>query len=484
MSGSTSDVPVVLTSAGRVNTPPSTLNAEVIANASAMAPGLTVLPGGLIEDLSSTATGTLVLIDQAVTETIDSLTPWGANNYLLTELGQIYLGQGSTATSASNTSVGLVFSGTPGFVVPPGFVVGDGTNQYVVVNGVVINTGGTSNLAIARATQPGSWAVPANSVTSIVTSVPSTVTLAVTNPSAGTPGEPAQTPGEYRAQVLQAGLVASTGTPNYLKTLLQQVPGVVGSLVSVRQVTTSAGTPAWEIIVGGSADPNAVALAIFQAVPDISTLVGSTLYVTGITQAASGVVTLDKDHGYSVGQRVTLKGVAGPVSLNGTSLQITDVPSPTSFAIGVDTSGLPAYVSGGVCTPNFRNVVATISSYPDTYVIPFVVPPAQDVAVVVTWATNSATFVSNEAITALVQPALADYINAVPVGAPISVLALNDTFTMAVASILPENLLSVLTFSVSINGVVTPPGAGTQVISGDPESYFTMPASAVTVIQG
>ena len=107
-------VPIILTAAGRTNTPPATLYADVITGATALSPGLTILPAGLIEDMAATATGALVLIDQAVTETIDSLTPYGANNYLLLEVGQIYLGSGSTAAPASNTSVYLVFTSSAG----------------------------------------------------------------------------------------------------------------------------------------------------------------------------------------------------------------------------------------------------------------------------------------------------------------------------------------------------------------------------------
>src|ERR1700728_2254226 len=142
MSGTT--VPVVLTAAGRTNTPPATLYAQIIANATTLSPGLTILPAGLIEDVAATDTGAATIIDQAVTETIDSITPYGANAYLLTELGQIYLGQGSTAQPASNTSVYEVFSGTVGFVIAPGFTVSDGTYQYVTPDGGIIETGGSS----------------------------------------------------------------------------------------------------------------------------------------------------------------------------------------------------------------------------------------------------------------------------------------------------------------------------------------------------
>lgn len=472
-------IPNTLTAAGRVNTPPATLNAEVIVQATALSPGLRVLPAGLIEDLSSTATGTLVLIDQAVTETEDSLTPYGANPYLLTELGQIYLGQGSTAAPASNTAVYVVFSGTVGFVIAPGFVVSDGTYQYTVAApGGVVETGGATQPIFAQAVLPGSWAVPAATVVNLVTSVPVGVSLTVTNPLAGTPGGPAQTEGQYRVQVLQAGLVVSTGMTAYLRTLLQAVPGVQANLISIR--TPTAGQ--WEIIVGGTGDPYAIGLAILQAVPDVSTLVGSTLAVTGITAASNGVVTTNLNHGYGTGQAVTIAGV-NPSGYNQIYASIT-VLTETTFQTNVNTSGYGAYVSGGVCTPNFRNTSVTIDQYPDSYTVPIVLPPSQTVTISVTWNTSSLNFVAPTGVAQLAQLPIAAYINALPVGAPINLLELDTTFIAAVASLIPQNLLTVLVWSVAINGITTAPVGGTVTIFGDPESYFSTTASSITVVQG
>jgi hypothetical protein len=471
--------PLVMTSQGAQPTPPATLNALVIAQAQSLAPGLTAnLPGALIEDVSSTATGALVEIDQERVDLINSLTPFGANAFLLVLLGQIYLGQGSTAAASTNTSVYVQFTGTVGFVIAPGFVVSDGTNQYTVAApGGVVATGGVSPLIFTQATNTGSWAVPANTVTTIITSLPSGVTLSVTNPSAGTPGEAAQTEESFRAQVLTAGLVASTGMSNYLKTLLAKVSGVVPNLVAVR-------TPAanqWEVIVGGTGDPYEIATAIFEAVQDISTLVGSTLKVTNITASNPGTVTTNLNHGYAIGQVGTLSAV-NPGTYDG-AFTVGTIVSPNQFTIG-NTTGFAAYVNNGTVTPNFRNTSVAINSFPDTYTIPFVLPPAQTVTVTVTWNTSSVSYVSPTTVAQLVQPAIAAYINALGVGQPINVLELNDAFVAAVANILPEQLITVLVFAVTIDGVSTSPGAGTQIIVGDVESSFACAVSSVTVIQG
>ena len=471
-------IPIILTAAGRTNTPPATINAAIIAGATALSPGLTILPAGLIEDVSSTDTAAVVLCDQAVTETIDSLTPFGANAYLLTELGQIYLGQGSTIAPASNTAVYCVFTGSaPGIVIAPGFTVSDGTNQYTTPDGGVTLTGNSTAPIFFQATQPGSWAVPENTVTQIVTSTQVAYALTVTNPLNGTPGGAAQTEGQFRAQVLQAGLVASVGMPTYLRTLLQAVPGVQAQLISIR----SPGAGKWEIIVGGTGDPYAIALAIFRAIPDTSTLVGSTLGVAAFTAATNGVVTTTMNHGFTTGQVVTIAGCTPP-AYNGT-YTIT-VLTERTFSTATNTSTFGALTTGGVVTPNFRNISVTINQYPDAYTIPIVLPPAQTVTMAVTWNTSSLNFVSATGIAQRAQPALAAYINALPVGAPINLLELNSTFIAAVAGLVPQNLLTVLIFSVAINGVTTAPGAGTETIFGDPESSFTCSAASITVLQG
>jgi hypothetical protein len=471
-------VNTVIGAAGRVNTPPATLNNALVENATSLSPGLTVLPGGLIDDIAGTDTGALVIIDQLVTALVDSLTPYGAGPYILNELGQIYLGQGTAYTAPTNTSVYVTFSGTVGFVIPAGFVVGDGTNQYNVIDAGVVLTGGVSGLVFCQAVLAGSFAVPANTVTTIVTSVPSGVTLTVTNPSAGTAGTAAQTEAQFRAQVLQAGIVTSLGTPAYVKTLLQAVPGVEAQLISFRASGTG-----WEVIVGGTGDPYAIGNAIFQGMADVNVLVGSTLAVTAITNSNPGTMTVSLNHGYSNAQVINVTGVVGMSGINSTPLTIT-VVTPTSFTLGINTTSSGTYTSGGVVTPNFRNTSVTLIYTPDSYTVPFVLPPVQTVTMTVTWNTNSLNIVSNTAVATLVQPAIAAYVNAIYVGQPMTLLELNDAFITAVSSILAENLITRLVFTVSINGIVTAPGSGLQTIVGDPESYFLCVASGVSVVKG
>lgn len=475
-------VSITLTAAGRVNTPPATLNATLIANASALAPGLTAtLPGSLIEDISSTDTGALIVVDQAVTETLASISPYTANPYILTQLGQIYLGQGSTATAGTNTSVYCVFTGTgeQGFVIAPGFTVSDGTNQYMTTIGGIIETGGSSGLIQFYAVSSASFAVPANTVTTIVTSLPVGITLTVTNPSPGIQGAGPQTQGEYRAQVLTAGLVGAVGMPNYLTTLLLAVPGVQSNLINIRQQPG----PTWEVIVGGTGDQYAIGQAIFDGLFDINTLTGSSMLVTGITNANPGVVTVDINHGYTTGQVAQINGAIGISGINGTNFTAT-VISPTSFSIGINTTSSGTWTSGGVVTPNFRNASVTINQYPNSYTIPYVLPPVQTLGLAVTWNTSDLNFVSQSGVALAAQPALAAYLNGLPVGAPINELEMNAVFQTAVLPLIPTNLLTRLVYTVTIDGVVTAPATGEATIYGDPESYFSIAASSIVVQQG
>lgn len=474
MSGST--LPTVVTSGGLQPQTVLQLSTQLIAYATAIVPGLTTnLPGSLISDLTGTATGALLVQDQARIDLINSVSPYLANPFVLYQLGAVY---GVPQGQGSNASVYIVFTGSSaGFVVPIGFTVSDNTNQYVIQDGGVIGASLQSEPLFAVATVPGTFAIPAGTVTTLITSVPGGYTLSCTNPLAGTPQQSAQTIASYRSQVLQAGLVASVGTPAMVKTLLGNVPGVNPALVSVRTVPGSG----WEIIVGGSGDPYQIANAILQGVGDIGLLVGSTLGVANFTAASNGVVTTTLNHGYLTGQAVVISGVS-PGTYNGTYSSITAL-TETTFEVNTNTSGFGAYSSGGVITPNFRNETVTLNFSPDNYSIVFVIPPSQTVAMSVSWNTISTNFVSATAVAQLAAAALANYVNGLPIGVPMNVDVMIATFQTAVASILPASLISIVTFTVDINGIATSPGGGTVLISGDPESYFSTTAASIVVTQ-
>jgi len=273
-----SDIPIIIGQDGAQPTAPIDLRAALVDAATALAPGLTTtLPASLVEDLASTATGGLIEIDAARVDLINSITPAQANIPLLLAIGEQ---SGVPINATTNTSVNVVFSGPAGFVIGIGFVVSDGNYQYTIVDGGIIGMGGSSSSLYALASVSGTWAVPARSVTQLITSVPSGITITVTNPNTGTPGSATEeTWQSYRARVLQAQRAASQGMPTYLKTLVSEIQGVQPRLIAVKQSISPAG---WEVIVGGG-DPYQVAYAIYSALFDISSLVGSATTARNIT---------------------------------------------------------------------------------------------------------------------------------------------------------------------------------------------------------
>jgi hypothetical protein len=473
-----------ITSAGAVpSSPQSLLNAEIAA-ATALSPGLNAnLPGSLIEDMASTAAGALVIQDQAFVDLVNSVSPYTANAPILYELGAVY---GVQQGVGSNTSVYVTFTGTPGFVIPVGFVVSDGSYQYTIQDGGIIASSGQSAALYCLATVSGSWAVPIGTVTVIITSVPSGVTLTCTNASTGIPGASAQTLQDYQSQVIQAGKATAQGMPSFLRTQLQNVSGVQARLISIAQSGSN-----WQIIVGGG-DPYQVANAIFTGLFDVGNLVGSIFIVSSISAATNAVIVTPYNPQYTVGQTITVVG-ATPTAYNttyvitglsyaysGTGVTTTITTSRNSSAFGAFT-GTSAYL-----TPNTRNPSPAISiyDYPNTYTIPFVIPPQQTVTVALTWNTISTSFVSPTSVAAAGIPAIVSYINSIAVGQPINVYELQAVFQIAVVDLIPTQLLSKISFAIQINGISVSPSAGTGLIYGDSESFFETSSAYVTVIQG
>ena len=253
--------------AGATPTPPATLNSLLIQNVTAVVPGFTVLPAGLIEDLTSTGTGILTTIDQARVDSVNNITPNSMAPYWLAQYGQML---GLPQGTPTNTSVLVVFSGPEGYVVPAGFIVSDGTYQYVLqAPGTVIGSSGSSPAVNCIANQSGSWTPAANTVTQIVSSVPAGYTITCNNPTAGTAGSQAESVQSYRSRLMGGMAVVAQGYAQFLTTLLQAIPGVIPRLVSIVAVTNG-----WKIICGGG-DPYTVGGTIYLGTLDLSTLQGS-----------------------------------------------------------------------------------------------------------------------------------------------------------------------------------------------------------------
>ncbi len=470
-------IPLVMTAAGPQPTPVVTIQQTTIANAAAASPDYTAnLPGSMIEDMVDTSVFAISQADQARIDAINSVTPLGANAFVLAALGSML---GVPQGLETNTSVAVVFTATSGgspavgLVIPAGVLVGDGSYQYATTSSVITQSGGVTQQVAAVATQSGSWSVAAGAVTTVATTMPTGFTVTVTNPNAGTPGTTAQTVQDYRAQVLAAEQVTVQGTGGYITTALAAIPGVQPRLILVVQTSG-----AIKIICGLTVDENLIAGAIYGAVADPSLLVGSQLAITAISAATAAVITTNYNSSIAVGTVLTVTG-ATPSAYN-TTYTVTAV-SGTSITTSTNSSGFGAYTSGAVFNPNPRTVTVTVRDGANTFSIPFVNPPNQVVTGSVTWATNLPSFAAISQVNQLAVVAFAAYINALQAGAPINLLEMTAVFQQAVAAILPAPNISALTFSININGVTTPPSAGTSLIPGDPESYFSAAANAFTV---
>jgi len=273
-----SNFPVVVPATGLVPQSPTALQTQLLSNVSAVTPGYTPnLPGTVIEDFSSTDIASLALADQAKVELTNSFTPFGSNDVILPLLGQQ---AGLTLGSVTNTTVPLVFtSSTHGYVITQGFLVTDGTTTYAVRDGGVIGSTGTSTPILAVAITTDSNGVSPNTVTTLVTQPPASISLSVNNPSAGTPGSfTVETLFAYRARVLQASLAKTVSTGQYIKAQLLQIPGITSNAISVQQVSTGGYRVIYAVLPNTAAvDQRSIAYALFMSVADVGVLQGSAI---------------------------------------------------------------------------------------------------------------------------------------------------------------------------------------------------------------
>jgi Ubiquitin-activating enzyme E1 FCCH domain len=476
------ELPIVIGPQGPVPTTPAQLRAQLIALVSATRPDYTAnLPGSLVEDIVSTDVGALVIANQFLIDLINSVSPYYANPFILTQLGvDVY---GIQPAQATNTAVDVIFLGTPGFIIIPGFTVTDGIYQYICTEGGVIGTNQQSLPIHAIASVPGTWAVPAGSVNGLITSVPQNVQLTCINPNDGIPSVGTETQTSFRTRTLVAGLAASTGMDRYLKTLLWNIPGVVQRLVSVRIDTT---TNRYLIFCGGG-DPYQVAWAIYYALFDIQSLEAPNIDIINITNSNPALITTATNHNLTTGMTETFEALLGMELLNDQSFEVT-VTGPNTFTIDLDTTNTTTYdpyISGGFITPNPILQKVYLNSYPDTYLVPFILPAQQYVNIVVTWNTDSPNYVSPQAIAQAAGPAIVDYINSLYVGiSPINTYDMIAAFMESIFNIVPRENITVLTFTVSFDGSQQFPVPGTGVIYGDPNSYFFTDITQIEVVQG
>lgn len=468
-----SDLSVSYNATGPVPKTSEELRSQLVTQATALSPGLTTdLPGSLIEDIVSTDVGALIICDQIRVDLINSVGPLKANQYMLNLLAQ-QSGIAAQKTQGS-TTVPVTFSGPAGFVLPEGFLVSDGTYTYALNDATIIPASGVSSAATCEATTTGSWSVPVGSVNQVITSLPSDITVTCTNLVAGTPGGAAEKLFEFRERVWEGQMSTVQGYPGFIRQKLTDVNNVQARMVSVVQAGDH-----WVIMCGGG-DIYEMAAAIYKSAGDISRLKGADLNITGITNANPGVMTTDITHGFSTGQVINVTGVTGMSGINNVPLTVT-VLTPHTFSIGINTTSSGAWSGGGVVTPNLRNNVVTVNDWPDNYLIPFVIPLQQLVTIKFEWATESANYLTDATIATLVSPPVIQYVNGIYAGKPMNINNIKDVFLQSVNGTLDMSLITTLNVIVTVNGIITSPDAGTNIISGDPYSYWFIASDGVIV---
>jgi hypothetical protein len=268
-----------------------------------------------------------------------------------------------------------------------------------------------------------------------------------------------------------------------MKSILAQIPGVIPRLISARQ---DAATGRYIMIVGGG-DPYYVAYAIWRAMFWPGGLLYAPIYITYISSTNPAVVTTSNNHNLINGMIETITGVqglGGMPSINGKPFPVTVIDNK-NFSIPFNAT-LPgfSYSIGGIVSPNPIVEEVTIVDYPDTYLLPYVLPAQEVVTIAVTWQTDSPNYIASSAVAAVAAPAIQEYINSLPVGlTPINFYDMTATFLDSVSGILPAEAVTVLNFAVGIDGVGVEPSPGTGVVYGDPNSYFYIELSGIVVIE-
>ena len=225
-------------------------------------------PAILLNAVADTSVPAIKECNDALVDAVNSITPYGLNEFALNQWGFL---MGLTRNQFTRSSVYVLFTGTVGYHIQQGFIVGDGTHEYAVMDGGVIPSSGFIQL-FCLATIDGSWAIPANTVNQLKTSVYGVIALSCNNPNDGALGQAPETLQAFRGRCITSLQRTATGTDKYARDLISRVAGVDSRLISVKNDSRVI-----KVIVGGSGDPLDISAAIYKSGLDISRLVGSHL---------------------------------------------------------------------------------------------------------------------------------------------------------------------------------------------------------------
>jgi hypothetical protein len=255
-----------LTSAGLTTTPLDDLYNNFLAAVEVARPDVSVrLPSELLEGFCASATFGINQAENTLAYAVNAITPLGANELALK--AQAYQ-MGIEKNTTTRTAVWVTFTGTAGYVLNQGFVVSDGTYQYMTSAAAIINSSGIA-VVYCVATNDGAWSIQIGTVTTLISSKPIAVTLSCTNTETGIPSLAEESLAELRGRVILAMKITANGTIPYLKTLLELI-GIEPRLISV----SSGGTAVY--VGGGIVDNYDVAFAVFKSGLNHALLTGTT----------------------------------------------------------------------------------------------------------------------------------------------------------------------------------------------------------------
>ena len=97
------------------------------------------------------------------------------------------------------------------------------------------------------------------------------------------------------------------------------------------------------------------------------------------------------------------------------------------------------------------------------------------------WATESTNYLTDATISSLVSEPVIQYVNSIYAGKPLNINNIKDVFLQSINSTIDMSLITTLNVIVTVNGVITSVDSGTNIISGDPYSYWFIASDGVTV---
>lgn len=239
--------------------------AEQLAALQAMNPGIpSGMTGSLQEDMLATSALLMYQADQSVAALLGSLNPAYAIEPVCRNLGAAL---GVPARTAGKSTVVEQITGNPGVFIPVGFTVKDsGGNQFTTTTYYTIPAAGVLAITM-NAVADGDVIVAENTLTTVVTTIVGIT--AVTNPSASTTAQGAETMLQYRQRLNTVMQATQSGVFPSVKAALGKIENVI--LRTIRVISTGSGA---EIVVAGG-DDYTIAGTIFANVLNLSGLTSS-----------------------------------------------------------------------------------------------------------------------------------------------------------------------------------------------------------------